>query len=459
MAKEKLLYICEQCGYESAKNWGKCPECGSWNSMTEKLTQKVSAKSAPSASAQSLSEVDGSSATFIKSGIAEFDRVLGGGIVPGSLVLIGGEPGIGKSTLILQCAQFLASAGLRILYVSAEESPSQIKLRADRLFGTGKCEKNIYVSSDVKLEANIELAERIKADILVIDSIQTVFCDDANSDAGSLAQVRACTLKLMGFAKSTDTCVIMIGHVTKQGTLAGPKTVEHMVDTVLYFENQESDAFRIIRANKNRFGSTNETGIFEMTDRGLISLSDPSKYLLSKRSDEHLGSMLTVCMQGSRPLIIELQSLAANTYFSAPRRMVSGYEFNRFTLLLAVMEKKLGVSLAPYDIYLNVAGGIRIYETAADIAVIMSVYSSLSNLVFSQDTALIGEVGLNGELRTVYNMERRLREVSNIGISRVIVPRGSKCAKLDGLKIIEASGIAECVGMLDKKISPPGATH
>ncbi len=422
--KSKVVYICSECGYESAKWIGKCPDCGGWNTFAEEvmLTSKTSKKVTQSYSSPvKLSAVSTTKDARIPCGIGELDRVLGGGIVQGSLVLVGGEPGIGKSTILLQLIKSLEK-DTSFFYVSGEESEKQLKMRADRL----DISQDFYLLTETDINSVIKNAENLKPDILIIDSVQTMFNPDIASAPGTVSQVRDVTLSLMKYAKENSVAVFIVGHVTKDGNLAGPKVLEHMVDCVLHFEGERHQSHRILRAVKNRFGSTNEIGVFEMTGEGLIEVKNPSSMMLEGRPDKTSGSTVICTLEGTRPLLAEVQSLVAQTFFPAPRRMMTGADFNRVNMLIAVLEKRVGLNLSNQDIYVNMVGGIKISEPAADLGIICAIASAFKNREISPDIALIGEVGLTGEIRAVVQLEKRLCELSKLGFKKCIVPYSNK---------------------------------
>lgn len=422
--KSKVVYVCSECGYESAKWIGKCPGCGGWNTFAEDVvvTSKSSKKVAQSFSVPvKLSTVDTTKDPRIVCGIGELDRVLGGGIVRGSLVLVGGEPGIGKSTILLQLIKSLEQ-NTSFFYVSGEESEKQLKMRADRL----GIRQDFYVLTETDINAAIKHAETIAPDILIIDSIQTMYNPDIASAPGTVSQVRDVTLSLMKLAKERSISVFVVGHVTKDGALAGPKVLEHMVDCVLYFEGERHQSHRILRAVKNRFGSTNEIGVFEMTGEGLREVKNPSSMMLEGRPEQTSGSTVICTLEGTRPLLAEVQSLVAPTTFPAPRRMTTGADYNRVNLLIAVLEKRVGLNLSNQDIYVNIVGGMRIDEPAADLGIICAVASAFKNKDIDPDIALIGEVGLTGELRAVNQIDKRLNEMKKLGFSKCIIPESNK---------------------------------
>ena len=422
--KSKVVYICSECGYESAKWIGKCPDCGGWNTFAEEVlvTSKTSKKVTQSYSSPvKLSTVSTTKDSRILSGIGELDRVLGGGIVQGSLVLVGGEPGIGKSTILLQLIKSLEK-DTSFFYVSGEESEKQLKMRADRL----GINEDFYVLTETDINSVIKNAENLKPDILIIDSVQTMYNPDIASAPGTVSQVRDVTLSLMKLAKENSIAVFVVGHVTKDGNLAGPKVLEHMVDCVLHFEGERHQSHRILRAVKNRFGSTNEIGVFEMTGEGLMEVKNPSSMMLDGRPEKTSGSTVICTLEGTRPLLAEVQSLVSQTFFPAPRRMTTGADFNRVNMLIAVLEKRVGLNLSNQDIYVNIVGGIKIYEPAADLGIICAIASAFKNAEISPDIAFLGEVGLTGELRAVVQLEKRLAELSKLGFKKCIVPYANK---------------------------------
>ena len=425
--KSKTVYICRECGYQSAKWLGKCSACGGWNTMDETIQKEekksiaTSKQSAVLKKVTSLKQIETNNEVRYTTGLAELDRVLGGGLVKGSLVLVGGDPGIGKSTLLLQICNSLAISK-KILYVSGEESERQIKLRAERLGVT--CD-NVYIVSETDVESILEYINQIEPEIVIIDSIQTMNCEEISSAAGSVPQVREATNAFMKIAKSRDISMFIVGHVTKDGALAGPRVLEHMVDCVLYFEGDRQMTFRILRAVKNRFGSTNEIGVFEMANTGLIEVENPSKMLLDGRSENNSGSSIVCTMEGSRGVLAEIQALVTPTGFGNPRRMASGVDLNRVILMIAVLEKRAKVSLSNYDVYVNVAGGLRIDETAIDLGLCAAIVTGKKDIQIPEDLVFIGEVGLGGELRGVSQLEKRLTEAAKLGFKTAIVPSQS----------------------------------
>ena len=425
MAKSKTQFVCQECGYETPRWLGKCPACNAWGSLVEEIIEKSFGKRLGEGTSESspikLSQVSFEDEERYSTGMQEFDRVLGGGIVKGSLVLVGGDPGIGKSTLLLQICNSLNIDG-NILYVSGEESIRQIKMRADRL---GVSRDNLFLATENNLEYIEKTIEKIEPKLVIIDSIQTVFLQEISSAPGSVSQVREAASKLMHIAKKKNIATFIIGHVTKEGAIAGPRVLEHMVDAVLYFEGERHFSFRILRAVKNRFGSTNEIGMFEMKDKGLIEVSDMSAVLLSERPGDKPGSVIVSSMEGSRPILIEIQSLVSYTPFGMPRRMANGLDYNRVILLTAVLDKRLGLNLSNQDVYVNVVGGIRLDEPAVDLGVMAAIASSFKNKNTRHGTIMIGEVGLTGEIRAVNGIEKRINEVKKSGFKCCIIPDGN----------------------------------
>ena len=422
---KKTLFLCQQCGYESPKWLGKCPGCGEWNSFVEEQTSTSThgkTRSRTSASAQPvlIHSVELSEAERSQTGIDEFDRVLGGGLVPGSLVLLGGDPGVGKSTLMLQVLCLLASRGSKVLYVSGEESIQQIRMRAERLHAAGD---NLWVVSETNLFAIQDMADDLKPDVVVMDSIQTVFNPDVSSAPGSVSQVREATMHLMLMAKKTGASIFVVGHVTKDGAIAGPRLLEHMVDTVLYVEGSQNNLYRILRAVKNRFGSTNELGVFEMKDNGLQEIPNPSSVFLPDRYARIPGSVITARIEGSRPILLEIQGLVSQTALGTPRRTVLGVDYQRVSLLLAVMEKKMGIRIMGDDVFINVAGGVKVDEPAVDLAIVAVVASSCFDKPVNGQTVVVGEIGLTGEVRPVHRMEQRVHEAQKMGIKKCLLPQ------------------------------------
>jgi DNA repair protein RadA/Sms len=443
--KEKKQFICQQCGSITPKWLGRCPECGSWNSIVEEMVLPVMKSSNRKSNPLLLDEITYSEDERILTSIGELDRVLGGGIVPGSLFLVGGDPGIGKSTLMLQICGNL-SKKKSVLYISGEESEKQIKLRADRL---GIKDGNLYILTENDMNLIQSAIKDLQPDVAIIDSIQTVYFPEISSGPGSVSQIRESTVKCLRLSKETGTAIFIVGHVTKEGSLAGPKLLEHMVDCVLYFEGERYHSYRLLRAVKNRFGSTNEIGIFEMRDKGLVEVESPSKYLLSGKPLDTAGSAIACVLEGTRPLLVEVQSLVSRTGFNLPRRQTSGIDYNRAALLIAVLEKKLGFMLGQEDIFVNVAGGIKVEEPGADLAVIVAIASSFKNRSVTEDAVIIGEVGLAGEVRAVSHLEKRVQEAAKLGFSKAIVPyeNAVDIAHYDKIKIFGVKNVKEAVNV------------
>ena len=448
--KVKTVFFCTECGYESPKWMGQCPACKAWNTFKEGLdsakashgTLTAKRNGIADAAIITVSKVEIKKEDKIKTNIGELDRVLGGGIVWGSLTLIGGDPGIGKSTLLLQVCKSLGETGKEILYISGEESSAQIKLRADRI---GEFKDNVKLYCETCLDDIKEVIEREKPDVVVIDSIQTMYLEDVASAPGSVAQVREATGVLMKIAKGLGVCVFIVGHVTKDGNVAGPKLLEHMVDTVLYFEGDRHASYRILRGVKNRFGSTNEIGVFEMRNQGLVEVGNPSELMLDGRPIDTSGSVVSCSMEGTRPIFIEVQALITPTSFGIPRRQSDGVDNNRVNLLLAVLEKKMGLPFGNCDAYINVAGGIKVSEPAIDLGLVAAILSSFHNKPIKEDTAVFGEVGLSGEVRTVAQTEARINEAAKLGFKKVILPLSCKKTIQDtkGLELIFIDNIKD----------------
>lgn len=452
--KAKTLFFCSQCGNETPKWQGRCPACGEWNTIVEQPAAPKSAVAkrtgggmrAPASRTRRLSEIETTEELRFFTGMSELDRVLGGGAVKGSLVLIGGAPGIGKSTLMLQICNELCKK-CTVLYASGEESPRQIKLRSQRL---GVAGETLYLLSETDLENIIESVHQVKPDILIVDSIQTMSVSNSDTTPGSISQVKQCTTALMNLAKAEDITVFVIGHINKEGSIAGPKVLEHMVDCVLYFEGDQHMAFRILRAAKNRFGATNEIGVFEMLDEGLREIPNPSELLLSTRPEHTPGSCVTCVMEGNRPVLAEIQALVTPSVYSNPRRTSNGVDVNRAILLLAVLEKRGGLLLGNCDAYINVIGGLYVDEPAADLATVLALASSFRDRPVPYDVAAVGEIGLTGELRSVSAINQRLSEIQRLGFHKVIVPSGTigKAAKIDGLHLIPVKNIREALAAI-----------
>ena len=449
MAKSKSVFFCTACGNETPRWQGKCAACGAWNTIEEHIEKPAAPgrpKSAPvgqSKLPRKLSQVDTDVQIRFSTGMGELDRVLGGGAVGGSLVLVGGAPGIGKSTLLLQICQQLC-AERQVLYVSGEESEQQLKLRADRL---GVRTDELYILSETRLSDILEAVESLKPDVLIVDSIQTVYNEENESAPGSVSQVKDCTMSMMHISKSLGIMVFVVGHINKDGNIAGPKVLEHMVDCVLYFEGDPHSSYRLLRAAKNRFGSTNEIGVFEMADKGLMEVPNPSQMLLQGRPEGASGTCVACVMEGTRPVLAEVQALACTTSFNVPKRTSDGFDFNRAALLLAVLEKRCGLKMSLFDAYINVIGGLRLDEPGADLPVALAVASSYRDAVISDDLVAIGEVGLTGEVRSVSNMSQRLGEAVRLGFTKCIIPKyGSEKLEIPkGLTVYRVRNLREAI--------------
>lgn len=459
MAKgKKTVFFCQNCGHEESKWLGQCPACKEWNTFVEeKVTVSRGSTSAASEAGKeraskvvTLSSVSVEEDERIRTGIAELDRVLGGGIVQGSLVLVGGDPGIGKSTLLLQVCQRLSDAGKNVLYISGEESGKQIKLRANRM---ETFSEHLYLLCETNLDLIRQTIERQKPDVVVIDSIQTMYNEEVGSAPGSVSQVRESTNVLMQLAKGMNIAVFIVGHVTKEGTVAGPRVLEHMVDTVLYFEGDRHASYRILRGVKNRFGSTNEIGVFEMRREGLAEVENPSEFMLSGRPENASGSVVACALEGTRPILMEIQALVCRSNFGMPRRTAAGLDYNRVNLLMAVLEKRSGLPLSNYDAYVNIAGGIRMNEPAADLGIVMAIASSYKNRVIPEDTIVFGEVGLSGEVRAVSMPEQRVAEARKLGFKTCIIPEVSVKSLQGipgkpGINIVGVKSVNQVISML-----------
>lgn len=449
MAKTKTVFYCTECGNESPKWQGRCAACGAWNTLVEhveKPSAACRAKSAPvgiSRTPQKLSDIHSNDEIRFSTGLGELDRVLGGGAVTGSLVLVGGAPGIGKSTLLLQICKSLCS-GRKVLYVSGEESETQLKMRAKRI---GTQPDDLYVLSETRLSDILEATDSVEPDILIVDSVQTLYREENDSAPGSVSQVKDCTMALMQLSKAEGITVFVVGHINKDGAIAGPKVLEHMVDCVLYFEGDPNSNYRLLRAAKNRFGSTNEIGVFEMADIGLIEVPNPSQMLLEGRPEGASGTCVACVMEGTRPVLAEVQALVSKTSFNVPRRTADGFDFNRAALLLAVAEKRCGMKLSAFDAYINVIGGLRLDEPGADLPVVLAIASSYRDSVIPSDLVAIGEVGLTGEIRGVSSMNQRLSEVSRLGFKTCIIPRkGSEKLEIPtGLTVYRVRNLQEAI--------------
>lgn len=451
MAKTKTKFVCQNCGYTTAKWMGRCPECGTWDSLAEELETPASGpqqsflmpKEAPKP--KTLDKVMLTEVERLKTGINEFDRVLGGGLVPGSLVLLGGDPGIGKSTMLLDAGIRFSAGGVKVLYVSGEESEAQTAMRARRL---GKPGTALLVMTATDLDAVLLQAKEVQPQILVIDSIQTMYNPELQTAAGSVGQVRECTAKLLRFAKATGIAVIIIGHVTKDGNIAGPRLLEHMVDVVLQFEGDRSYSFRVLRALKNRFGSTSESGIFSMETSGLKEVANPAGLFLENRAENAPGSVVCACMEGNRPIMVEVQALVAKTPYGMPRRTAVGFDYNRVNMLLAILERRLGMDFGNFDAYLNVVGGMKITEPSADLAAAAALVSSYRNKPVPHGVLAVGEVGLTGEIRRVAGTERRIRDAANLGFTKFVVPKGKLNMEHKTSGIVQAATLEEALNAI-----------
>ncbi|MCQ4773865.1 DNA repair protein RadA [Lachnospiraceae bacterium OF09-6] len=453
MAKAKsTAFFCQNCGYESAKWQGQCPACHEWNTFTEEPVAKITGSAAVKKAAAEirpvrLSEIQTDESQRISSGMEELDRVLGGGIVAGSLMLVGGDPGIGKSTLLLQVCHNLTGTGHKVLYVSGEESVQQIKLRAKRI---GDFKDDLMLLCETNLELVRSVIEKIRPEIVVIDSIQTMYHEAVSAAPGSVSQVREATNVLMQIAKGMGISIFLVGHVTKEGVVAGPRVLEHMVDTVLYFEGDRYASYRILRGVKNRFGSTNEIGVFEMRQSGLREVTNPSEYMLDGKPENASGSIVACSMEGSRPILIEIQALVCHTNLPMPRRTTAGTDFNRVNLLLAVLEKRAGMQMSACDVYVNIAGGIRMTEPAIDLGLILALVSSYKDIAIDEKTIAFGEVGLSGEIRSVNMAQQRVQEAKKLGFETVLMPKVSMKAlqKVEGIRIIGLETVRDAVQYL-----------
>lgn len=447
--KKKSVFFCTECGYESAKWMGQCPGCKQWNTFTEEpVTVSAGKKSSITSESESvimtLSQISMAEEDKLTTDMAEFDRVMGGGIVAGSLTLVGGDPGIGKSTLLLQVCMHLGEKGHSVLYISGEESLKQIKMRAVRL---GNFSENVALLCETSLDKIEEIVRKRKPEIVVIDSIQTMYIEDVSSAPGSVSQVRESTGVLLRIAKGLGTSVFIVGHVTKEGTVAGPRVLEHMVDTVLYFEGDRHASYRILRGVKNRFGATDEIGVFEMRESGLTEVVNPSEYMLNGRPEGASGCVVTCSMEGTRPILVEIQALVSGTSFGIPRRQAQGTDYNRLNLLMAVLEKRVGVSLGNCDAYLNIVGGIKVTEPAIDLGIVLAVVSSYRNKPLESDVIALGEVGLSGEVRSVSQIEGRVNEARKLGFKKCFVPDSSRESLKDakGIELIFVKSVADAI--------------
>ncbi|MGL5329608.1 MAG: DNA repair protein RadA [Peptostreptococcaceae bacterium] len=452
MAKIRTKYVCQECGYETSKWLGKCPECTKWNTFVEEIEQKNSRKEVfiidkSSSRPVNINSIETKEEERFSTNIAELDRVLGGGVVKGSLVLVGGDPGIGKSTLLIQVSSNVANSGRKVLYISGEESESQIKMRAKRL---GINSDNLYIFAENNLSIIEASLESINPELIIVDSIQTVYSPEIASAPGTVSQIKEGTAKFMKISKKMGISTFVVGHVTKEGSLAGPKLLEHMVDTVIYFEGERYNTYRLVRAVKNRFGSTNELGVFEMRDLGLVELDNPSKVLISEKPKDVAGSVIISTVEGTRPMLLELQALVSPTSFGIAKRTATGVDFNRVALLLAVLEKRVGLQIQNQDVYINVVGGIKINEPSIDMGLIIAVASSFRNLPVSEDIVVTGEVGLTGEVRAVSFIEKRIAECKKLGFKKMVIPKNNYDAVKDvkGIEIIPVDNLRHAINIV-----------
>lgn len=449
MAKLKIKFVCQECAYEVPRWLGKCPACEEWNTFVEEIYEKKSgltvSRDYSSSDVKKLADVTVEDEERESTNMDELDRVLGGGIVRGSLILVGGDPGIGKSTLLIQVAHNISNRGLKVLYISGEESAKQIKIRSDRLKMKSS---ELYILPETNMEIITRKIEELKPDMLIVDSIQTVYSSDISSAPGSVSQVRETTSQLMKISKGKDIVTFIVGHVTKSGAIAGPRVLEHMVDTVLYFEGERHHSYRVLRAVKNRFGSTNEIGIFEMRDVGLVEVKNPSEMLLSGRPLKSSGSVVVPSIEGTRPMLIEIQALVSQTSFGMPRRVATGIDYNRVVLMIAVLEKKAGLQMQNSDTYINVIGGLQIREPAVDLAIVCAIASSFKDRAINSKTVVIGEVGLTGELRAISFIEKRIKEAQKLGFETAIIPK-SNLKGLSNIKGMDIIGVSSVEGALD----------
>ena len=448
MAKVKTKYVCQNCGYETAGYLGKCPVCGSWGSFVEEVSGDKTPQSVEilpdNTPPKRLSEIEMDSEIRVSTGISEFDRVLGGGIVQGSLVLIAGDPGIGKSTILLQTSGALCKNGKKVLYISAEESSSQIKLRAERL---GVQSDNLYIYPQTNLELIKKHILEMQPDLVIVDSIQAIYTSLIQSSAGSVSQIRECCNELMGVAKTNNISIIVIGHVTKEGNIAGPKVLEHMVDAVIQFEGDKYKTYRILRSIKNRFGNTSEVGIFEMSAKGLTEVINPSELFLKEYNQTQTpGSTIIVTSEGTRPLLVEIQALVGTTPYPAPRRVANGVDLSRVLQILAVLEKRIGLNLSKEDVYVNVIGGIDVSDPAADLGIALPIITCVRDVVFDSHTAIVGEIGLSGEIRAVNHIDKRINEAQKLGFKKIIIPYSNDISDdISGIKVVKVKRIIEAI--------------
>ncbi|CEP81505.1 DNA repair protein RadA [Paraclostridium sordellii] len=454
MAKIKTKYVCQECGYENSKWLGKCPECSNWNTFVEEIEEKRSKSNKEvfvidksSSRPLNINSIETIKEQRFSTCINELDRVLGGGVVKGSLVLVGGDPGIGKSTLLIQVSSNVANSGKKVLYISGEESASQIKMRAQRL---GIKSDNLYIFAENNLSIIEAHLENVNPDLIIVDSIQTVFSPEITSAPGTVSQIKEGTSRFMKISKKMGISTFVVGHVTKEGALAGPKVLEHMVDTVLYFEGERFNTYRLVRAVKNRFGSTNELGVFEMREIGLVELENPSKILISEKPKDVAGSVIISTVEGTRPMLLELQALVSPTSFGIPKRTATGVDYNRVSLLMAVLEKRVGMQIQNQDVYINVVGGIKINEPSIDLGIVMSIASSFRNIPIDGNVAITGEVGLTGEIRAVSFIEKRIAECKKLGFTKIIIPKSNYEAVKDikGIDICPVDSVRQAINIV-----------
>ncbi|AUN12826.1 DNA repair protein RadA [[Clostridium] sordellii] len=454
MAKIKTKYVCQECGYENSKWLGKCPECSNWNTFVEEIEEKRSKSNKEvfvidksSSRPLNINSIETIKEQRFSTCINELDRVLGGGVVKGSLVLVGGDPGIGKSTLLIQVSSNVANSGKKVLYISGEESASQIKMRAQRL---GIKSDNLYIFAENNLSIIEAHLESVNPDLIIVDSIQTVFSPEITSAPGTVSQIKEGTSRFMKISKKMGISTFVVGHVTKEGALAGPKVLEHMVDTVLYFEGERFNTYRLVRAVKNRFGSTNELGVFEMREIGLVELENPSKILISEKPKDVAGSVIISTVEGTRPMLLELQALVSPTSFGIPKRTATGVDYNRVSLLMAVLEKRVGMQIQNQDVYINVVGGIKINEPSIDLGIVMSIASSFRNIPIDGNVAITGEVGLTGEIRAVSFIEKRIAECKKLGFTKIIIPKSNYEAVKDikGIDICPVDSVRQAINIV-----------
>lgn len=454
MAKIKTKYVCQECGYENSKWLGKCPECSKWNTFVEEIEDKRSKSNKEvfvidksSSRPLNINSIETIKEQRFSTCINELDRVLGGGVVKGSLVLVGGDPGIGKSTLLIQVASNVANSGKKVLYISGEESASQIKMRAQRL---GIQSDNLYIFAENNLSIIEAHLESVNPDLIIVDSIQTVFSPEITSAPGTVSQIKEGTSRFMKISKKMGISTFVVGHVTKEGSLAGPKVLEHMVDTVLYFEGERFNTYRLIRAVKNRFGSTNELGVFEMRELGLIELENPSKILIAEKPKDVAGSVIISTVEGTRPMLLELQALVSPTSFGIPKRTATGVDYNRVSLLMAVLEKRVGMQIQNQDVYINVVGGLKVNEPSIDLGIVMSIASSFRNIPIDGNVAITGEVGLTGEIRAVSFIEKRIAECKKLGFTKIVIPKSNYEAVKDvkGIEICPVDSVRQAINIV-----------